>query len=72
MKNKKLLGIFFIIVGLLIAITPFTPGSVLLIVGLDMVFGDRWPWLKRINNQVIDLGKRFLNFIGLKKNSSKS
>jgi len=49
-KTKKLLGIFFIIVGFLILITPFTPGSILLIIGLDMVFGDRWPrWQKTKN-----------------------
>ena len=32
--------------GLVIALTPFTPGSVLLVIGIDMVFGD-WPkWLE--------------------------
>ncbi|MDP4001723.1 MAG: hypothetical protein Q8P69_01610, partial [bacterium] len=51
-KTKKLLGVFFIVVGFIILITPFTPGSILLIIGLDMVFGDRWPWLRKINTDI--------------------
>lgn len=49
MSNKKFLGWVFIIVGLVILLTPFTPGSVLLIIGADMVFGDtpRWRELKQ-------------------------
>jgi len=34
------------IVGLVILLTPFTPGSVLLIIGADMVFGDNPEWKK--------------------------
>lgn len=49
LKNKKLFGWIFIALGLLIVLTPFTPGSVLLIIGADMVFGDtpRWRELKQ-------------------------
>lgn len=49
---KKLIGVFFIFIGFIILITPFTPGSVILLVGLSMVFGDRWPWIREINTKV--------------------
>lgn len=46
MSNKKLLGWILIVIGLVILLTPFTPGSVLLLIGAEMVFGD-WPeWQK--------------------------
>ena len=46
MSKKKFLGWIFMIVGLVILLTPFTPGSVLLIIGADMVFGDNPEWKK--------------------------
>ncbi|PIR41675.1 MAG: hypothetical protein COV30_02430 [Candidatus Yanofskybacteria bacterium CG10_big_fil_rev_8_21_14_0_10_37_15] len=49
---KKIFGIFFIIVGFLVLITPFTPGSVLLIIGTDMIFGDRWLWWKKTKKRL--------------------
>ncbi|OGN01219.1 MAG: hypothetical protein A3I26_02110 [Candidatus Yanofskybacteria bacterium RIFCSPLOWO2_02_FULL_43_10] len=57
---KKPLGIFFIVVGLLILITPFTPGSILLIIGIDMVFGNRWPWWKKTKNDLRKFWRGFL------------
>lgn len=48
---KKFLGWVFIILGLVIVLTPFTPGSILLIIGADMVFGD-WPEWKRLKEKV--------------------
>jgi len=45
-NNNKIIGWIFIILGLAIALTPFTPGSVLLIVGMEMVFGDAPQWKK--------------------------
>lgn len=44
--HKKGLGWVFIFLGIIIALTPFTPGSILLLIGLDMVFGDKWLWWK--------------------------
>ncbi len=55
---KKLFGISFIIIGLLILITPFTPGSILLVIGIEMVFGDRWPWWKKIKNDLYKLWEK--------------
>ena len=43
---KKFLGWIFIILGLVIALTPFTPGSIILVIGMDMVFGDHPEWQK--------------------------
>jgi hypothetical protein len=44
--SKKLLGWVFIVLGLVIALTPFTPGSILLLIGADMAFGDYPRWIK--------------------------
>jgi len=52
--SKKLLGWVFIIVGLVILLTPLTPGSVLLIIGADMVFGDNPEW-KRLKEKAKEL-----------------
>jgi len=49
---KKFFGVIFIIIGFLILVTPFTPGSILLVIGLDMVFGDRWPWWQRAKERL--------------------
>jgi len=49
--SKKILGWFLIILGLVIALTPFTPGSILLVIGMDMVFGD-WPEWKNLKTKV--------------------
>jgi len=48
LHKKKTLGWILIVLGLAIALTPFTPGSILLVIGADMVFGDvpRWVRLK--------------------------
>jgi len=37
---KKILGVFLIIIGVLALVTPFTPGSWLIFVGLGL-FGSR-------------------------------
>ena len=44
--QKKIIGWILIILGLIIVITPFTPGSILLVIGADMVFGDWSEWVK--------------------------
>ncbi|MDO8496714.1 MAG: hypothetical protein Q7S43_04685 [bacterium] len=47
---KKIVGWLLIILGLVIVLTPFTPGSILLLIGADMVFGD-WPEWKRLKEK---------------------
>ena len=54
---KKLLGLVLIIVGFVILVTPFTPGAILLIIGIDIVFGDKWLWWKRTKARIL----KFLN-----------
>jgi len=49
--GKKIVGWVFIILGLVIALTPFTPGSILLLVGMEMVFGD-WPEWQKFKKKV--------------------
>ena len=46
---KKIIGWLFIMLGLIIVFTPFTPGSVLLLVGMEMIFSDapQWKILKK-------------------------
>ena len=46
---KKIIGWILIFFGLIIALTPFTPGSVLLLIGANMAFGDWKPWLELKN-----------------------
>ncbi len=50
-RHKKIFGWVFIIIGLFIVLTPFTPGSILLLVGAEMVFGD-WPEWKKFKERV--------------------
>lgn len=54
---KKLLGWFLIVLGLVIALTPFTPGSILLLIGADMVFEGRLS--RFIKNLLLKLNKFF-------------
>lgn len=54
---KKVWGITLILVGLVILLTPFTPGAILLLIGIDIIFGDKWLWWSRKKEKVI----RFLN-----------
>ncbi|MDP3696672.1 MAG: hypothetical protein Q8R55_01415 [Candidatus Taylorbacteria bacterium] len=52
--NKKIFGWVFIILGLVIVLTPFTPGSILLLIGADMVFGD-WPEWQKLKQKAKEL-----------------
>ncbi len=60
---KKIFGIALIVIGLLILVTPFTPGSILLVIGIDMVFGDRWPWWNETKKDLRGLWERFLKYL---------
>ena len=44
--RNKILGWLLIILGIAIVLTPFTPGSILLVIGADMVFSDYPEWIK--------------------------
>ena len=54
---KKIIGILLIIIGLLALVTPFTPGSWLIFVGLEflgfrMLFWDKIKaWFKKHNSR---------------------
>jgi hypothetical protein len=58
--KKKFWGTIFVILGLIILLTPFTPGSVLLLIGADMLFGHRVKWW---NNLKKKLKKHFGGFL---------
>ncbi|MEX1063988.1 MAG: hypothetical protein WED06_01465 [Candidatus Paceibacterota bacterium] len=49
---KKFLGVILILLGLVIILTPFTPGSIILLIGIDMVFGERWAWWVRMKKKI--------------------
>lgn len=51
--KKKILGWILIVIGLVILLTPFTPGSILLLIGAEMVFGD-WPEWKNLKQKAKD------------------
>ena len=55
--NKKIGGWALIVIGLVILLTPFTPGSILLVIGLDLVFGDRWPRWSRTKTRLFKFFK---------------
>ncbi|MBI2097418.1 MAG: hypothetical protein HYT46_00565 [Candidatus Vogelbacteria bacterium] len=50
-RVKKTIGVLFIIIGLLILITPFTPGSWLIFVGLEFL-GVRFWLLDKIKSKL--------------------
>lgn len=49
---KKIIGIFLIIIGLLALVTPFTPGSWLIFVGLEL-FGFRILFWDKIKSRFL-------------------
>lgn len=51
-KWRKVGGWFLIFIGIIIILTPFTPGSILLLIGLEMVYGDRVKWIKEWEDKV--------------------
>ena len=59
-RHRKFWGTIFIILGLIILLTPFTPGSVLLLVGLDMSFGHKWPWWNKTREKFLLRFKKHL------------
>lgn len=58
MTRKKFLGAIFLILGLIILLTPFTPGSILILIGADMLFGHRVRWWNNLKKKLA----RFLKF----------
>ncbi len=46
------------VIGALIILTPFTPGSILFFIGLELVFGERVRWLKNIERKIKSYFKR--------------
>ncbi|MDO8669156.1 MAG: hypothetical protein Q7K65_02595 [Candidatus Buchananbacteria bacterium] len=58
-RHRRFWGIIFIVLGLVILLTPFTPGSILLLIGLDMLFGDKWPWWNKTKERVLARFKIF-------------
>ncbi|MBI2063106.1 MAG: hypothetical protein HYT61_02590 [Candidatus Yanofskybacteria bacterium] len=60
--NRKFWGTIFIILGLIILLTPFTPGSVLLLIGLDMLFGGKWSWWNKTKKKISAFLKSFKIF----------
>ena len=60
---RKVLGVFLVIAGTLILLTPFTPGSILLIIGLDILLGHRVKWWTKIKKKVKLLSGKLSNFV---------
>ena len=49
---RKIFGFFLVIVGTLILLTPFTPGSILLVIGLDILLGHKVKWWTKIKKKI--------------------
>lgn len=60
--TKKITGVILVLIGLIILLTPFTPGSILLLIGLDMFFGHKWSWWNRTKLKIL----RFLEQVKMK------
>ncbi|MDO8241065.1 MAG: hypothetical protein Q7T51_03755 [Candidatus Moranbacteria bacterium] len=57
-KYKKITGVVFIILGILALITPLTPGSWLIFVGLELI-GMRLAFYKNLQNAIMNLVTRY-------------
>ena len=57
--TKKIVGAVLLVLGLVILLTPFTPGSILILVGLDMLAGHKWPWWNKTKKKILLLFKKF-------------
>lgn len=55
--QKKIIGLLLFFIGVVILLTPFTPGSFLLLVGLQMIYGKELRWWLDIKNRLINLFK---------------
>lgn len=53
LTTSKITGVILIVIGLVILLTPFTPGSILLLIGLDMLFGHKWLWWNRAKLKIL-------------------
>ncbi|HEY4506081.1 MAG TPA: PGPGW domain-containing protein [Candidatus Paceibacterota bacterium] len=62
-KVRKVLGVIFVIIGFVALVTPFTPGSWLIIVGL-LILGVRHPLLDRANAIVQKIWQAIKSKIG--------
>lgn len=51
--TKKIVGGILFLLGVIILLTPFTPGSILLLIGVDMLFGDKWPWWNKTKKKIL-------------------
>jgi len=49
---KRAWGLFLVILGILILLTPFTPGSILLVFGLDILLGHKVKWWVKTKKKI--------------------
>jgi hypothetical protein len=77
---KKVIGVILIIVGLAALLTPFTPGSWLALLGLELLGIRKWVFRKFLNDRqraaaeefMRKLKSRFKNKTGDKTNEKQS
>ena len=53
--RRKIWGLFLVVVGIFILLTPFTPGSILLVIGLDILFGNKIKWWVKIKRRIFGI-----------------
>lgn len=54
---KKIIGILLVLIGLIALVTPFTPGSWLIIIGLELL-GFRMLYWNKIKSRFFGKNKR--------------
>jgi hypothetical protein len=72
---KKVLGVILIIVGLLALFTPFTPGSWLALIGLELLGIRKFIFRKLLNDRQRAAAEKFMKkfkFVSQKKRYSQS
>jgi hypothetical protein len=57
---KKVIGVILIIVGLIALLTPFTPGSWLALIGLELLGIRKWVFRKCLNDKQRAAAEKFM------------
>jgi hypothetical protein len=60
---KKVIGVILIIVGLAALLTPFTPGSWLALIGLELLGIRKWVFRKFLNDKQRAAAEEFMEKI---------
>ncbi len=58
---KKVIGVILIIIGLVALLTPFTPGSWLALIGMELLGIRKWVFRKFLNDKQRAAAEKFMD-----------